>query len=528
MRSSKAEGHVHASFASGAPGLCSTRSSITHQCKVVAGVHRLQRSQKMLTPAEELGLAGHSVAARVRRALHQLDEGLTKELLSALTTAAWERRCVYERDGKYEAVRILPTPMTLLSDQLHSLHSVSLALLRATRRLLPMSLADEAVHDVVRLSEEEDAWLRELWTPAVAATNPVFGRLDAVVDVTSAHWKQTLQFIEPNLNGVGGLHLLPAAEAAVQELVFPILQRVDSRLALDLSADVRALLMQTLIEHLEAIGEPGRTLCFLEPKYSDSGPDDQGALATYCHEHFGITALHADPAELELRGGVVTFDGQPIHCAYRDYSLADVLALRASGVDVRPMRRLFETNRMVSSVAGDLDVKAVWEVLTDDAYAAHFSNEERALFHRHVPWTRRVFERRTTLADGRDGELLPFVRDGREGLVLKPNRAFGGTGVVVGPGVTSAEWDAALALAVSQPREWVVQRLAPLPLIECPVLGADGHVQDQSFFLVLGLTPTDDGLSVLARASQKLVVNVAKRGGVVVAAVAHGPGRAMR
>jgi hypothetical protein len=35
---------------------------------------------------------------------------------------------------------------------------------------------------------------------------------------------------------------------------------------------------------------------------------------------------------------------------------------------------------------------------------------------------------------------------------------------------------------------------------------------------VLGLTPTDDGLSVLARASQKLVVNVARRGGVVVAA----------
>ncbi len=88
--------------------------------------------------------------------------------------------------------------------------------------------------------------------------------------------------------------------------------------------------------------------------------------------------------------------------------------------------------------------------------------------------------------------------------------------------MTSAEWDAAVALAVSQPREWVVQRLAPLPLIECPVLGADGHVQDESFFFVLGLTPTDDGLSVPARASQKLVVNVARRGGVVVAAVAHG------
>jgi CTP:molybdopterin cytidylyltransferase MocA len=45
-----------------------------------------------------------------------------------------------------------------------------------------------------------------------------------------------------------------------------------------------------------------------------------------------------------------------------------------------------------------------------------------------------------------------------------------------GPAVTSAEWDAAVALAVSQPREWVVQRLAPLPLIECPdAVGGMGH-----------------------------------------------------
>ncbi len=71
-------------------------------------------------------------------------------------------------------MRLLPTPMTLLADQLLSLHSVLLALHHVTRRLLPMSLADEAGHDVVRL--------------------------DAVIDVTSAHWKQTLQFTEPNMN----------------------------------------------------------------------------------------------------------------------------------------------------------------------------------------------------------------------------------------------------------------------------------------------------------------------------------------
>jgi hypothetical protein len=192
----------------------------------------------MLTPAEAPGLAGHSVAARVRRALRQLDEGLTKELLSALTTAAWERRCVSERVGKYEAVR-LPTP--LLADQLQSLHSVSLALHEVTRRLLPMSLADEAVHDGVRL--------------------------DAVVDVTSAHWKQTLQFIEPNMNGVGGLQPLLAAEA------FPMLLRADPRLALGLSADVRSLLNGS------AALVPGYGLSTVRPQVSPP-PSGSGLIPT--------------------------------------------------------------------------------------------------------------------------------------------------------------------------------------------------------------------------------------------------------
>ena len=39
---------------------------------------------------------------------------------------------------------------------------------------------------------------------------------------------------------------------------------------------------------------------------------------------------------------------------------------------------------------------------------------------------------RTVLPDGRAGNLLDFVRTHHEALVLKPNRAYGGDGIVIG------------------------------------------------------------------------------------------------
>jgi len=41
--------------------------------------------------------------------------------------------------------------------------------------------------------------------------------------------------------------------------------------------------------------------------------------------------------------------------------------------------------------------------------------------------------------------------------VLKPNRAFGGTGVLLGPSVTQPEWEAALDRALADEERWVTE-----------------------------------------------------------------------
>src|SRR5262245_42839276 len=85
-------------------------------------------------------------------------------------------------------------------------------------------LQDFGVRELLRISPEEEEWLWKCWGPSQRENNPVFGRLDAMIDFTSPMWKDTLRFVEPNLSGIGGLHLVPTAEGIVAEVGVPVLR----------------------------------------------------------------------------------------------------------------------------------------------------------------------------------------------------------------------------------------------------------------------------------------------------------------
>ena len=480
----------------------------------------------MLTLAEEIGLGGYHLASRVRKAFRRLSQTEQASLIAAVNQDASRRHLVYLRDGQQDVIVVFPWPVATLPDQLSYIHVVSLTIQNALKRLPEMYFQDFAVREVLRITPEEEEWLWQCWGPSQRDNNPIFGRLDAVVDFTSPMWKNSLKFMEPNMSGIGGLHMVPTAERIVQERVLPRLEAQDPDLRLELAPDIRELLMQEIRDHLEAVGRPARNICFVEPKYASSGIDEQEELARYFHDTYGMKVLHADPAELLLSGGEVIYAGEKIDLAYRDYTVNDLLALGRTGVDVTPMKELFRQNRVVSSITAELDQKSCWEVLTDPRIAGkYFSADERQIFRRHILWTRIVSDRKTTLPDGNEGDLLEFVRGERETLVLKPNRSCGGEGVVMGPAASDADWEAAVERAVSDPTRWVVQQLASIPVHEFPVLGPDGVVHTEPFHIVMGFAPTQYGVAILGRASQKQVVNVAQRGGMCVVFIGRHGGR---
>jgi hypothetical protein len=480
----------------------------------------------VLTPAEELGLSGLGVASRVNKAFAAISDSTLVDLIEILREEAVRRQLVYLRDGEPEPIRILPRPLTVLPDQLAYIHSVSLTIINALKRLPELYLSDARVRNLLQLPAEEDAWFRECWTPASRENDPVFGRLDAVVDFSNPMWKNSLLFVEPNLGGVGGIHLVPTCESIMADDVMPLLQQNDPQLLFDRVHDIRELLMQEMFDHLDVLGRPRRNICFIEPTQADSGPDEQGALAQYFHDRYGLKVMHADPGDLTLSGDEVYFRGDAVELGYRDYEVRDLLDLQRAGVDIEPVKTLFRQNRIVSSITGDLDQKSCWEILTDpELTQAYFRADERLIFRRHILWTRLLSDRRTLLLDGRTGSLLEFVRVERESLVLKPNRGYGGSGVVLGMAMSQSEWDAAIDRALADTERWVVQRLATIPVSEFPVLGPDGMSHSEPFYLVMGFAASPYGLSILARASQKQVVNVSQRGGMCAVMVSRSPVR---
>ncbi len=471
----------------------------------------------MLTPftsADEHGLHGVSLDSYLRRVFSSLSPERVRQLCNSVHDEAARRELIYMRDGKTEVINVMLRPLGIFSEQLNYFQTVSQTLLGALKRMPELYLKDFQVRQVVPLEEGEARWLWETWGPSHNQFHTVFGRLDAVADLTGPFSKDSLAFIEPNLVGAGGIHLIPTADEIIMATVVPAMEELAPDLELNASDDLREMFMRELQDHAEAIGRSGRTVCLVDPKYSGDGPNEQETLLSFYRER-GIEVYHADPEELYLRGGQVYYENHIVDVAYRDYEVRELAEMEAQGLNVRPMKHLLQQNQMVSSMAGDFDHKSCFELFTDPQYAQYFTMDERNVFRRHVLWTRVLSDRHTTDDRGELVDLLEFVRSNRELLVIKPNRAYGGESVLIGPSESESDWEQAIQRGVAEPGKWVVQRLARIAVYEFPVVADNGEIHNAPFYVVIGLAPTKYGLAVLGRASQKQVVNVAQRGGML-------------
>jgi len=489
----------------------------------------LDRTGSILSPVERLGLSGAALDGRLRNASLHVSDIEFAQTARRLAADALASEVCYEREGAREAVRIMLRPLLAHKDQLTYVHYVCLRISEALSQLPTLFLGDAEIRRTVPVTGEEEQWLREIWTPNHGRNNAVYGRLDASCDFTSANWRDTLKFMEPNLSGVGGIHYAPVAEQLVMRDVVPALLARDPGLAIELPQDQRDLFVQLLIDHARIMGRAACQLCFVEPKYSNDGPDEQAALRRYLSERHGLTIAHADPRELVVRDGDVYYEGIRIDIAYRDYEMRDLIELeKETGRSLEGMRLLFRENRIISSLVGDFDHKSGFEILTDPRLAErYFSPEDCRLFRRHVLWTRLVGDRTTSLPDGSTGDLPAYIRRHREELVLKPNRSYGGAGVTIGIAATANDWDRLVERAVesaTRPDEtWIVQSITILPVADFPIVGETGRVHNEPFYAVMGFAATDGGLGTLCRVSQKQVVNVAQHGGLAALLVGETP-----
>ena len=436
-----------------------------------------------------------------------------RELFHRIEETALRMEVSYEADdGRILPIPILARPRVITRKQRDYFHRVCLEVNKALEKLAALYVESPEIRDLLAFTEEEDGWLHDIWPRVAKARQTIFGRLDTNVDLAILNWDENFQFFEANSIGVGGIYYTWATEKILMDEVAPYLQRVAPGLILTPNDDPRFLLLQQITAHARAIGRRRLNVALVQDLSSPGGPDEFGHLVRFLAGH-GLTAVHCDPKDLEVRGDDLYARDFPVDIVYRDAEIAEYVRREAAGQDMRAMKRAFEHNQVLSTLSGEFDHKSVWEIFTDPAFEGCFTQRQWRIFRKHILWTRIVREGRATEPDGQMVDLVPWLRRNKDRIVLKPNREFGGTGIVIGKFTDLDDWDLAIQAALILPKSMVAQSYVDVWIKDFPVLTKDGITLEE-FYVVCGFYATPQGLGILGRASKKRIVNVAKQGGM--------------
>ena len=225
----------------------------------------------------------------------------------------------------------------------------------------------------------------------------------------------------------------------------------------------------------------------------------------------GLEAVHVTADQLEFDGTSLLALGQPVQLVYRralledlsDGPLVDAIRAGAAAV-VNPYRARVANN------------KKLFALLQDERWA-HLVGREAEVVRNTIPWTRVLRDERTTYGDWRI-DLLAFVSDNRERLVLKPASDYGGSGVALGIETIQSDWDALIETHAAG-GDFVVQEYIPVPVEMFPIV-EDGHVQMR--LKRFNINPFAIGgryAGSITRISDRAVVNVSAGGGLLPSVV---------
>jgi glutathionylspermidine synthase len=226
----------------------------------------------------------------------------------------------------------------------------------------------------------------------------------------------------------------------------------------------------------------------------------------------GIEALWGTLDDVAYDGTQLRVRGEPVHLVYRRALLEDLPEgdLIAAARD----RRAAVVNPFRARVANN---KKLFALLQDPRFAHLVEERERRVIDETIPWTRVLRPGRTSYGEW-VVDLLQFVSDNRERLVLKPASDYGGHGVSLGMETEQSRWDTLIEEHVED-GDFVVQEYVPVPEEMFPTV-EDGHVQMR--LKRFNINPFGIGgryAGMITRISDQAVINVTAGGGLLPSVV---------
>lgn len=374
----------------------------------------------------------------------------------------------------------------------------------AIQKVKDAAIADPTIVDDLGLTDVE----RDLVAidPGYTAVSPT-SRLDSFL--TQAAYS----FVELNGESPAGIAYADAAYDIFSSL--PVMKEFAREYNLRKLYGSQFMLDVLLESYEEYLGKkPERTPHIAIVDLPDVPTVKEFELFREFFERRGYPSVICTPQSLEFKNGRLSVDGFEIDIVYKRLLVNEYLPI------IEEYPALLNAYRahaicMVNSFRSKLiHKKALFAVLTDNKRAQLFSQVELDAIRSHVPWTRLVREERTEY-QGSEVDLLEFILENNERLVLKPNDDYGGHGITIGWNADAASWQNALSEALKN-GDYLVQERVPTARETFPALTDDGRIEFAEQLVDLDPLLFNGKVgSAFTRLSYTELANVSSGGGMV-------------
>lgn len=287
----------------------------------------------------------------------------------------------------------------------------------------------------------------EDWELELAALPTNVIRLSATARLDAFLTKDSFKFVEVNAE-------VPAGPAYVHHLAhifreLPLFQRFQQRHPVRFVSPLEHLVPSLLrIYHEEFQGTEEMPTFAIVDFQNVPTVHEFVLIKEYLNRH-GFACEISDPRALECRDGWIYANGRKIDILYRRLLMNEFYEVRHDCQAYLEGYRAQKTCYLNSFRTKLVHKKAVLALLTDENYAHILNPQQRQVVEAHVPWTRRLRERKTSFR-GLNIDLMEFVRANRKYFVLKPNDSYGGQQVRLGFDCTQQEWEETLELGLKE------------------------------------------------------------------------------
>lgn len=374
-----------------------------------------------------------------------------------------------------------------------------------------------AIQKVKDAAVEDDSLLDELGLTDIerelVAIDPGYRGVSPTARLDSFLTDEAYSFVELNGESPAGIAYADAAYDIFSQL--PVMRRFSETYNLR-TFNGRRLLLDVLLEaHEEFLGRrPERPPQIAIVDLKGLPTQKEFELFKEYFEGEGYPSVICSPDELDWNGQQLRAGDFEVDIVYKRLLVNEYLPIMKEApalLDAYRARAFCMVNSFRSKL---IHKKALFAVLTDERHARLFSADEQAAITAHVPWTRRVRAEKCRYF-GKEIDLLEFIMERRDRLVLKPNDDYGGHGIYIGWNTDEISWGEGLKVALAN-GDYLVQERVPTAREVFPALQEDGTINFAEQLVDLDpLLFSGKVGSAFTRLSFSELANVSSGGGMV-------------